>query len=475
MKQIMGKKQKKGVDMKLSHNTRSEKNTVKELAQLAKKKINPNPIGQRPPVSVGYNKSKGIIDSLLKGFSIGEITLRDIREDALNQKIYKGCDFLVIDGGHRLRAIRDFYDFKFAVHGKFYSDLSDEDMKNLDDIVINITEYTCSNKEATEIFRRLNTVTPVNQIEMIMSNDTSPFAKYIRSRTSRVNEYNNDPHQLFSTISKDGGKVRPIHWNGDANPRRKWDEFVGVIALKVVGGGNTNAGLEMLEKTVEEGTELSKERLKTIDKILTDILNVRTAGSGKRKIKLNGDTFAALQVVLFQLYEESRNFKITNYDMFAKKFYKAHANLTGIRPNPELDEQFRTFRTSETTTAKRLVKEFARLAIKNFANPTQQREVANLYLEFMDSDLQDCVQDREKERTVSLDEKHEMLSMQDYKCAIDGETLDLDDAIFGHDTPWSLGGKASDAKIIRSTHNRDMGTMTINEYKVFLKMKGELA
>ena len=106
MKQIMSKKEK---DMSISHNTRSEKNTVKELAQLAKKKINPNPIGQRPPVSVGYNKSKGIIDSLLKGFSIGEITLRDIREDALNQKIYKGCDFLVIDGGHRLRAIRDFY------------------------------------------------------------------------------------------------------------------------------------------------------------------------------------------------------------------------------------------------------------------------------------------------------------------------------------------------------------------------------
>ena len=67
-----------------------------------------------------------------------------------------------------------------------------------------------------------------------------------------------------------------------------------------------------------------------------------------------------------------------------------------------------------------------------------------------------------------------MLSLQDYKCAIDGKPLNLDDAIFGHDTPWSLGGKASDAKIIRSTHNRDMGTMTINEYKVFLKMKGEL-
>lgn len=472
MKQIMSKKEK---DMSISHNTRSEKNTVKELAQLAKKKINPNPIGQRPPVSVGYNKSKGIIDSLLKGFSIGEITLRDIREDALNQKIYKGCDFLVIDGGHRLRAIRDFYDFRFAVNGKFYSDLSPEDMDKLDAIVINITEYTCNNKEATEIFRRLNTVTPVNQIEMIMSNDTSPFAKYIRSRTSVVNEYNNDPHQLFSTISKDGGKVKPVHWNGDANPRRKWDEYVGVIALKIVGGGNTNAGLEILEKTVEEDTELSKEKLKTIDKILTDILNVRTAGSGKRKIKLNGDTFAALQVVLFQLYEESRYFKITDYDMFAKKFYKAHANLTGIRPNPELDEEFRTFRTSETTTAKRLVKEFARLAIKNFANPTQQREVAHLYLQFMDySDLKDYVSFRQEQRTVSLERKSEMLSLQDYKCAIDGKPLNLDDAIFGHDTPWSLGGKASDAKIIRSTHNRDMGTMTINEYKVFLKMKGEL-
>ena len=47
-------------------------------------KINPNPIGQRPAVSEGWGKSKGIIESLIKGYSIGEITLRNIKDDADN-------------------------------------------------------------------------------------------------------------------------------------------------------------------------------------------------------------------------------------------------------------------------------------------------------------------------------------------------------------------------------------------------------
>jgi hypothetical protein len=78
---------------------------------------------------------------------------------------------------------------------------------------------------------------------------------------------------------------------------------------------------------------------------------------------------------------------------------------------------------------------------------------------------------RDDVRTISRDKKFDMLASQDFKCGIDGEELDIDDAIFGHDTPWSKGGLSSDAVIIRNTHNVDMGTMTISEYKAYLEFK----
>jgi hypothetical protein len=64
-----------------------------------------------------------------------------------------------------------------------------------------------------------------------------------------------------------------------------------------------------------------------------------------------------------------------------------------------------------------------------------------------------------------------MLAYQNFTCAIDGDELDIDNAIFGHDTPWSAGGQIEDGVIIRNTHNVDMGTMTISEYKAYLEFK----
>ena len=427
-------------------------------------KINPNPIGQRPAVSEGWGKSKGIIESLIKGYSIGEITLRNIKDDADNQKVYPNTDYLVIDGGHRIRAIRDFNKNKFDVNGLRFIDLPDEVQKAFLDIEINITAYNADNKQATEIFRRLNTVTPVNPIEMIMSNDTSTFAREIRSRVAFYSEYENKVHPLFDAVSKNGKAPKPLNWNTNINPRRKWDEYVGIVALKVLGGGNTNAGLEVLADAVEQDVTISNKNGKKIDKFFDDALAVRKSVNKK----FNTDTFAAFQVVWFGLLEKNKDFKIDNHDSFAKEFFKAHAKLTGLTEN-KFDTQFRDFKINEGKVEKQIVKSFARLAIKNFANPIQQKEVAKLYLELMNID--NSVIFRDEVRTISRDKKFDMLASQDFKCAIDGLPLDIDDAIFGHDTPWSKGGSSADAMIIRNEHNVDMGTMTISEYKAYLEFK----
>ena len=71
---------------------------------LSEGMLNPDPIGQRPPTSSGPKKSIGIIASMLDGYGMGMITIRDISDDDFLRALY-GCDYLVIDGGHRCRAL----------------------------------------------------------------------------------------------------------------------------------------------------------------------------------------------------------------------------------------------------------------------------------------------------------------------------------------------------------------------------------
>lgn len=427
--------------------------------------INPNPIGQRPPVSEGWGKAKGIISSIIKGYSIGSITLRDISNDTDNQKVYSGTQYLVIDGGHRIRSIRDYMMNKFAVEDKRFIDLSDTEQSELMNVQINIISYSdITNRQATEIFRRLNTVTPVNAMEMIMSNDTSNFAKEIRSRVSFYSEYENKVHPLFDSVSKNGKKPSPVNWSTDVNPRRKWDEFVALAIVKVIGGGNTNAGLELVEDLVENDAPVSSKKLKVVDQFLTDVLEIRKSLNKK----VNTDTFSAMQAVWFGLYERSKEFKITDYKSFAQQFYKAHSVLTGNNTN-KYDTMVKEFKINEHKTENKIVKEFARRAIRNYSNSIQQREVSALYIDMMNITTNTLF--RDERRSVSRDVKFNMLANQNFLCAIDGKELDIDDAIFGHDTPWSKGGQIEDGMIIRKSHNVDMGTMTISEYKAYLEFK----
>ena len=99
---------------------------------LVKNLLNPDPVGQRPSVNNAiYNsKSIGIIESIFMGAGIGILTLRDIRNQAEDHitKMYQGFDALVIDGGHRTRAIKHFIEGGFPVKingiSKYYRNLS---------------------------------------------------------------------------------------------------------------------------------------------------------------------------------------------------------------------------------------------------------------------------------------------------------------------------------------------------------------
>ena len=436
--------------------------------------INPDPIGQRPPVSTGLKKPRGIIDSVINGYSIGVITVRDIWEDDENQKIYENVKWLVMDGGNRIRAMRDFKKGDFTTtDGKTYLSLNDEERELFDKTELLFQVYTCDNHEATEIFRRLNTVTPVNQIEMIMANDTAQITKEIRTRVKTFKEYgsNSTQHKIFKTELKDDGKDKSLYWNTPVNPRRKWDEYVAIVFIKVMGGGNVAAGLDEIEDLVNSGPVITSRVKKLTDTFFNDALEVIDL----LDTKMNANSFGAFQAVWFELLERNKVFAISDHKKFGDEFFKAHTSLTGTSKlvKDKYEDDIRNFKTGErgsTNIVRELVKTFARSAIKYPSNPSQQQEVAKLYLAEMDID--EAILYKDTRRTVSKDEKFEMLVSQDFRCAIDGEPLSINDAIFGHDTPWSKGGVIEDGAIIRKEHNVAMGAlMNLDEYRNHLEFK----
>jgi hypothetical protein len=431
--------------------------------------INPDPIGQRPPVSSGNKKSQSIIDSILRGYSVGAITVRNIENNKELQKIYPGVRWLVIDGGHRIRAFRDFLKGFFPVDNKIFRSLTEEERDVFCNTQLTFYVYDCTNVQATEIFRRLNTVTPVNTIEMIMANDVSNIAKEIRSRVKSYAEYGHNPiHDIFAIKANNKGTQKAEHWSTDINPRRKWDEFVAVIMLKALGNGNVNAGLEEIASFIEEDRELSPNVLKTTDQFLTDALKIAKA----KNMKLNTALFGSLHCVWFGLLERS-NFKISNYSKFANEFFRVNSMFKGKNPN-KYDNEIITFKTGPRGTLKEdtdTVKKFARMATEYPSNPAAQHQVAEMFLNEMN--LKDCITVIDKVRTMDKSTKFDMLASQGFLCFLDGEPLDIEDAIYGHDFAHAKGGKTDflNGKIIRKSHNDDMGTLSFDEYMMVLEMR----
>lgn len=468
----------------------------KLLDMIDHNQINANPIGQRPPTSSPKKTlvvSREIIETIFKGYSIGSIILRNITNDTQAKDIYdKVFKYLVIDGGHRIRAIQLFKDDKFKVFGYNYSEHLDN-MNNFpalchpgfihfyNEYKVLVEVYECSEKQAGELFKSRNKSTPVNDMEMIMSNETSYVAKMIRSMVSKYKEYDNEIHEIFIGSLKKNGDIKPKYWNSDFNPRRKWDEYVAVIALKVIGRSNVSSKYSDIDKLVNQSSlimengsdEEIKKHIKEVDavfKLVEKFFNgfLEVIKHSKRGI-INGHFFGAYQAVYFRLFETCESsgnlLKIDDIKGFAEKFNEYHSKLAGNTSN-RYDKDVRIFKFSKKQES---VKSFCRKNGIAFASPEKQNDTADVYIE--EAGLERFVTKLDKRRTVSKKTKREMLADQDGLCFIDGLPLELEDAIFGHDTPWSEGGRIEEGKIIRKSHNVNMGTMSIQDYKDYLRYK----
>lgn len=438
---------------------------AEQIVNLANQgKLHANPIGQRPPVISGHSKSIGIINALILGYGIGMITIRDIRDDEEMQKVYPGVDYLVIDGGHRVRAMVDYHNDKFRINGNFYKQSAVDFSK----IEVPVEIKICTSPESIEIFRNVNETTGVNPIEMIMCDDQSEICKEVRSRTSYYKEYNNTPHELFDSYY-DNKKQKNIssYFSCAPNHRREWDKYIFVAIHKTIGKGNVDAGEAISEKLIEQeykgNNKVNKTVLKTVDRFLDDVLSFQqTRGN---TVKLSGDLFSAFQLVWFGFYGKNQNFKIEDMRKFHNKFMDIYALLTSKTIDTRYNKETIDFDDEVVN-----IKEFFRSNMKNFANGRTQKKCEELF--FKELDIEDCgVVFREDKRSITTLEREAKLAAQGYVCAIDGKPLNLEDSVWGHDTPWSKGGSLMDGAVIRKSHNRDMGCMTLSQYRKFIVME----
>lgn len=445
--------------------------TVRELIDLTNSgKLNPDPISQRPATSSGPKKSQGIVFATIFGYGVGMITVRDISVDVEMQKVYPGVQYLVIDGGHRVRAFAEYYSNRFKIDGKFFKEISDKDQKHFLNTEIAMESVVCTSIEAIHIFRTRNKTTDVNFIEMVMCDDQSSICREVRSRTKFYPEYNNTVHPLFNVSRNQGDDWKSECFDTDVNPRRKWDEYTFIAILKAIGGGNVDAGQREIEALInseyEGKNQVSKRVLADVDRFFDDVRNFRY----ERGKKLNGDIFAALQLVWFAIYEKNSEFRITNSYKFMQAFMYAYTKLTG---------------TSDTSYNNKIVdigegeqelvnlKEYVRANTKNFSNSRLQRICAKLFFEEMGEDI--GVTYRDSKRSLNSKQREEQLAVQSYVCALDGEALKLEDSVWGHDVSWANGGKLFDGKVIRHYHNTAMGQLTLEEYKMILELRKKKA
>lgn len=449
-----------------------------------------DPLGQRSPVieSSQNEKNQGIIEAIFRGSGIGQITIRDISKIIYLQKVYGSYKFLVIDGGHRCRAIVDFMKNRFYIllngKKKRYRDLTDEERNYFLNFIVPLDIKICSPQQAIQIFKDLNKSDKVNAYEMLMSDDQSRVTEYVRRKHSSYREYgDNQIHPIFERGTSPAGDPIATHFNS-LNKKAILSTYVFTVLIKALQENprNCDAGVKEAKNLVNKAYKDSSFTISSkVDRIVDRFFDDLRSFS-KHSGKITIDTFGFFQCVWFHLASEYGvdNFKL-EMDDFGKEFTKLRALLTGKGTvNKKYNNIIVKDIEGQDDNLKKLLKEY----VKAFSYGDRQEYAAKLILEYFKEEMEaKTLEDLgiiilDSKRTVNKKERFEILACQDNQCYIDlktdycpqqGRELALEDSVLGHDKPHSKGGRTEDGKVLCKSCNADMGTLTISEYIKVLK------
>lgn len=419
-----------------------------------------SPIGQRLPVhsDVQNAKSEAIILSILSNVDIGNITLVDVSGEPTTW-VWES-----LDGGHRKRAIRDFFQGKFRVLGRKYSELSDEEKTEFKKYELAFTMYSpLSNEMKGKIFRSLNETTHVNEIEMLNSYGDTPIANAVRE-TVRVVTRNDGKASIINELF-DVTKSGNFQWISGDNLRLKQEEFVARVYYTFYKGSklcnrttvkvqemydNPNVNVNALKKKADKFFDFLFEMAKT---------RRQTLGSGLG----NSEKNALLNLYVYLSESFGSDLEATDYVEWYKAFSVVYNDLYNDPKEKWADIPNLDFESKDSTITQ-LFKDYTRNH-DNAEKQTQMVKWMTVHPEWENVYEYTLLKDRN--RAFPRWMKEVTLQNQGYVCYIDGLPLDWEDAEAGHIEAHALGGKTilSNCAMIRKSHNSAMGTMNVDEYK----------
>lgn len=445
--------------------------------------LNPDPLYQRNSTVDAYqcDKNVGIILSIFQGFGIDTIIVRDIsvyEKTAELRKLYPYYKYLVVDGGHRCRAVKYFMMNKFAVNingeEKCYSDLSEEERELFLNASVLMKYVVCTSEQARQLFLAINKMTKTNEIETIMADDVNPVCRWIREHTWNYREYKNKEkvHPIFKVGTSDKFEYETEYWN-KPNTGGSFFYHSFITLAKAIGRGNVNAGQRVWEKLVADEVVITEKDEETWIKFFDDLLEYQDIVNHSSKI--NDEIFGFFSCVWFELLSRYglEGFRL-DMETFAKDLAKKRAELTSKVSKSNVskyDSMLMKNIDGVDTDVKTLIREY----VKAFSHGDKQSFAGRFILSEMGEEMSDfgvIVLDTRK--NPSKKDRELMLQQQGSKCFIDKMPLKLKDAHAAHIVARADGGVSdiSNYRMVRKAHNIRMGTMNLNEYvKVYEKEK----
>lgn len=428
-------------------------------------RIDCNPVGQRLDTDPSGSKKIGIMKSVFRGINFGELTVCRTPNNP------NGYEFESIDGGHRKRSVRDYTGSntinRFKINGKFYSELSNEEREEIRNYEITLVIYDELDVYTKGfIFRTLNETTDVNDQEMRNSFGDINVANVIRESVRLVPGIDNTNHELFELTQS--GKFRWLEFD---NLRLKIEEMVARIVHRIsVQTKDVNfLGESSQEQLVTMYQENDTIDINKVKKTLKEVLDfLLKCGINHRRIYgrgLSQRDFKLLVFVYFYMKDSYKRFRIEDYDLFIKGFKKGMLTLL------DSDGKYgKTLNKQSWDNKGRTISE----AFKGYLGAPHhflkiQQVVFWLLGEF---NVEDFIIIQETKSDWSYDQKVRKFIEQNHKCYIDNTKVTFEECEAAHIVSDKYGGKRTydNFVMVKTHHNRDMGTMNLEEYKQSLKL-----
>jgi hypothetical protein len=458
-----------------------------------------DPVGQRLDAD-DNSKKQGIIRSILTSQDICEIALRHM-DKTLESVMY---EYRSIDGGHRKRAIYEFFMNKFAtgpntivfvdaqavdVSGLFYSELPKTVQKIFLDYNLRFVIYdkSMTDEQAGETFRLRNLSTNVNHQEMLNSYEDNLVAKFVRETARIIRQVNNVPHVLFTTHTNAKGETRSVYFQTKPT-RLSQDEFVArFLCMIIKNEGLSTCSFEELEEMyVKYGhpvdgiwakdPAIEKRHRAELNTALNFVLHY--AEVRKQNSKSAGITnHEAIMLTRFYMHMVGKhgkyvtNWKIASMDKFYKNFKTVLDSFIGNNPNGRrLELAYEKGGKTKAQAMKGHLAVFDVLfKVKNSLHWLLE-EIEELKL--TNADMGIVIKD--KVRFLSREDREVMWLKQDRKCWVSELPLKFEDAVAAHIVPHEEGGETSvdNIVIVHKDLNSKMGAMNANDFKrVYWELK----